>query len=245
VGGLIALSGAAAAWSGARTDVDWNAEYLNLGIDFGAAALFAVLARLDLKKGKELEEKVEEKLQRKKEQAKIARGMRKREKDLLNLSLAVQVSAEGDTTEARIAAIQEGAKQHVIIVAGPRKATKDALLGANLLKLDFAMSNILVVPYQIGDKDSTIRPTGGFAERPIWETQPYVAVPTGHGWEDYIQAEINDAIQQSGPAVKEDGIAIVLANNGRVIRRGVGKVPWRQMVEELNQSVAPKQKDDD
>ena len=56
-------------------------------------------------------------------------------------------------------------------------------------------------------------------------------------WNDYITAEINDAIEQNGAQVKDEGIAIVVASNGKIIRRGVGKVPWRQMVEQLDQSV--------
>jgi len=171
--------------------------------------------------------------------------MRKREKEFLSkLKLDIQVSTDGGRIEADIASIQNGAKQHVIIVAGERKAIKDALLGANLLKLDFAMSNVLVVPYLINDKT---RPDGtGFA-RPIWETQPYVATPVGENWNDYIDLEFQDAAAQyqGKKDLKEEGIAIVMANNGQVVRRGIGKVPWRQMVEELQEIVAPDKKEED
>ena len=133
----------------------------------------------------------------------------------------------------------------MIFVIGNKKCIKDALLGANLLKLDFSMSNILVVPYEIGisEEEKKTRPQGGFGERPIWETQPYVAEVTGPGWEEYIQEELKDAVEQSGPMVKQEGVAIVLANDGTVIRRGVGKVPWRQMVEELEQRNAVPEKE--
>ena len=102
------------------------------------------------------------------------------------------------------------------------------------------MSNVLVVPYEIGasEEEKKTRPSGGFGERPVWETQAYVAEPVGDGWEDYINGELDDAVEQSGPMVKQEGIAVVLANDGEVIRRGVGKVPWRQMVEELEQKNA-------
>jgi len=155
VGGLITLSGVVAAMNGRglRENVDFNVEYLNLAIDFGAVAAFAIFAKLDLDKGKQLNEKVESKLLRKKEQTKMVSQMRQREKDLLTLNLSFQVSTEGQRMESTIDSIQNGAKQHVIIIAGSRKATKDALLGANLLKLDFAMSNILVVPYIMDDKE--------------------------------------------------------------------------------------------
>lgn len=238
VGGFITLAGVLAAMSGARDDVDLNTEYLNLAIDFGAVLVFIVLAKFDLDKKAELDTNVEAKLSRKKEQNKIAKSMRVRETQLSKLNLSLRVSPDPDAPAqvATIGAVQEGAKQHVIVVIGPRKAIKDALLGANLLKLDFSMGNVLVVPYDIGDKKKKdVRPSGGFGERPQWETQPYVAEPTGEGWEEYIDAELNDAVTQSGPMVKQEGIAIVLANDGKVLRRGIGKVPWRQMVDELEQ----------
>merc|ERR1712157_12977 len=71
VGGLITLSGVAAAMNGLRTDVDMNTEYLNLGIDFGAVLALGVIGKIDYDKGQELNTKVESKLVRKKEQGKI------------------------------------------------------------------------------------------------------------------------------------------------------------------------------
>jgi hypothetical protein len=213
-------------------------QLTNLAIDFGAVIAFALLARYDLGKQKELDVKVEERVEKKKEQRKMAKGMKEREMALQNLTVNVRVSANGDTRQALVKELQAGAKQHMIVVAGPRKACRDALVGANLLKMDFAMSNILVVPYDTGaDKQS--RPEGGFGQRPLYETQAYVAEPAGEGWEDYIQAEMDAAVEQNGGAktVLDEGIAIVVSSAGRIIRRGVGKVPWRQMVEQLDQSL--------
>ena len=240
IGGLITLSGVAAALSGAKPDVDLNVEALNLAIDFGAAGAFAFLAKWDFDRQKELTENVEQKIERKKEQKKVIQNMREREKRLGDLNLEIQVSADGETRKAPVSNIQAGANQHVIIVAGPRKACKDALIGANLLKMDFAMSNVLVVPFEtgVGAAELQSRPSGGFGDGPSYENQPYVARVVGDGWDEYIQEEIDDAIKQSGESVKEEGIVIVVANNGKVIRRGVGKVPWRQMVDRLEQEVS-------
>jgi hypothetical protein len=213
---------------------------LNLGIDFGAVALFAVLFKYDLAQGSELETQVEEKSERKKEMKEVSKGMKEREKILSKLPLEITVSSDGQTRESTVGELQAGAKQHMIVVAGPRKACRDALVGANLLKMDFAMSNVLVVPYETeAEKES--RPSGGFAERPLYETQAYIARPTGEGWDDYIKAEMTDAVKQGGGGGKAniEGIAIVVANNGKVIRRGVGIVPWRQMVEQLEEEINP------
>lgn len=194
-----------------------------------------------------MNEKVEERMGKKKEQQKLIKGMRDRELELGNLQLAIQISPDGTTRDATVQELQAGARQHIIIVAGPKKACRDALVGANLLKMDFAMNNVLVVPYEIvsSDIERQTRPEGsGFADRPIYEKQAYVARATGEGWDEYINAEINDAVGLNGEKVREEGIAVVVASNGKVIRRGVGKVPWRQMVEQLDETVGGGRKKD-
>eukprot|EP00536_Pseudo-nitzschia_multiseries_P002284 jgi/Psemu1/5234/gm1.5234_g len=212
---------------------------VNLGIDFGFVVLMGFAAKYDIDKQAELQSKVDEKIQRKKEQKAVTKAMKERESILQALPLEITVGADGATQTARVADLQRGAKQHMIIVAGPRKACKDALIGANLLKMDFALSNVLVVPYETDGGDSFSRPSGGFGDKPSYETQPYIARASGEDWEDYIQQEIADAIEQNGDNVKTEGIAIVVANTGSIIRRGVGTVPWRRMVEELEETVNP------
>jgi hypothetical protein len=206
---------------------------LNLAIDFGAVAIFALLAKFDIDKGAELEEKVQEKVELKKQRKGVVREMKKREQTLQNLELDIQVSLDGTTKTATVRDLQQGAKQHMIIVAGPKKACRDALIGAALLKMDFAMSNVLVVPYDTEEAAGAGSNVAGFGERPTYETQPYVARASGEDWVDYIREEMKDAIEQNGAKAKEEGIAIVVANTGNVVRRGVGTVPWRQMVEQL------------
>ncbi len=234
--------------------MDLNAEYLNLAIDFGAVIAFAIFAKLDLDKGNELNAMVEEKIAKKKENKVIRKAMKEREMELSKLEVEIRVSDDGTTQRAKVEAVQTGGKQHMIVVVGPRSVIRDALLGANLLKMEFSIRDVIIVPYELS-KDNTkkrpglgqkkedeakLRPDGsgfGADARPTWETQPYVAQPVGEGWDAYVQAELNDAVAQNGEKVKEDGIAIVVANSGEIIRRGVGKVPWRNMVDELENSV--------
>lgn len=246
LGGLITLSGVAAALSGVRSDLDLNTEYLNLAIDFGAVAVFAFLTKWDIDKSNELNAKVEEKIKQKRENKVIRKDMEGRAAVLSKLSLDIRVSEDGETQTATVEAVQTGGKQHVIVVAGYRKAIRDALLGANILKMEFAIRDVLIVPYELGktqrekELEDKMKPDGsgfGADARPTWETQPYVAQPVGDGWDKYIQDEIGDAVKQNGDSVKEDGIAIVVANSGEIIRRGVGQVPWRNMVEELENAV--------
>jgi hypothetical protein len=219
-------------------------QYKNLAIDFGAVTTFGLLAKFDLDKQAELGTQVDDKIARTKERKAQLASLKQREQQLGTLPLEITIGPER-TQQASVRELQAGASQHLIVVIGPRKACKDALIGANLLKMDFAMSNVLVVPYET-DKDSIeadIRPTGtGFGQRPTYETQPYVARPVGEGWEDWCTAEMEDAVRQNSETTRTEGIAIVVANNGKVIRRGVGKVPWRQMVQQLEDEVSGKSK---
>jgi len=235
LGGIITLAGAIAAAGGARTDVDFNTEYLNLAIDFGAAAFFAVCFKLDSDKQKELTQDVETKIEKKKERKQIIKKMKDREQKLSELSLNIQISEDGTLTTATVGTLQKGAKQHMIIVIGPRKVIRDALVGANLMKNQFSMSNVLVVPYETGGEESKNleRPSGGFGDGPGYENQPYVARVTGEGWTEYMKAEMDDAVAQNGEKCRKEGIAVVLSNTGKVVRRGVGKIPWRIMIEDL------------
>lgn len=247
VGGLITLSGVAAAMNGLREDVDLNTEYVNLAIDFGFVAFFAVCAKFDLDKDAELTAAVEEKVERKKARKKTTASMREREQELKELNVNVRVTADGGTRMAPLGVMQENAKQHLILVAGPGRAIRDALRGAQLNKVNFAMTNILVVPYETG-ADEAARASkpdgGGFGDsRPTYETQPYVAEPVGDGWEEFVAAELDTAADQAGDKVYDEGIALVVANDGKVLRRGVGKVPWRQMVDELEEAVTGEKKE--
>lgn len=206
----------------------------------------AFAAKFDLGKQSELQSKVDEKIERKKAMKQVTKGMKEREKLLGTLPLEITVSADGEIQQAKVSDLQLGAKQHMIIVAGPRKACKDALIGANLLKMDFALKNVLVVPYETDSDfaERQSRPTGGFGDRPSYETQAFVAKPNSDEWDEFIRQEMADAVQQSGDSVKKEGIAIVVANNGKIIRRGIGTVPWRQMVEQLEETVNPGSKSD-
>jgi hypothetical protein len=261
-GGLITLSGILAAMNSVRSDttIDLNEAYTNLAIDFTAVLFFGIFAKLDLDKGAELTAAVEEKIRRKEDNKLVIKAMQQRELLLRNLNINVRVSTDGTIKTAPIGVVQTSAKQHLILVAGPGRAVRDALRGAQLNKSNFAMTNILVVPYEtttgrvrkgVVDDDFVDRRTRPDAEkgfgsssdansslsRPSYETQPYVAMPVGENWDEFINAEFDAAVAQAGENVREEGIALVVTNNGKVLRRGIGKVPWRQMVDELEEAV--------
>ena len=166
-GGLITLSGVVAASNGLRPDIaDLNAECVNLAVDFGAVTAFGLLAKFDIDRGAELDVAVEERVRRKGELKKLTRAMRERESVLGGLSVSVRVSADGETRAAPVAVVQGSAGQHLILVAGPGRAVRDALRGAQLNRSNFAMTNVLVVPFETsgrtaGGGASAGRGTGG------------------------------------------------------------------------------------
>jgi len=261
----VTLTGVAASLSGARPDInlDMNTEYLNLGIDFGAVAAFALFFKLDFDAGSQLVEKVETRLQRKDDDEVSRKAMKEREQTVANLEINFRTSdvdENDDSTDnndkmqrAPVRAVQVGGKQHVIIVAGGRKAVRDALLGASLMGSEFAIRDVLIVPYELGGKGwyaaspsmSSSSGSGGGGDgfgkkkRPKWETRPYVAEPVGDGWVSYIKAEMDDAIRQNNNDrdINSEGIVIVVSNTGEIVRRGLGKVPWRDTIEELEKKV--------
>jgi hypothetical protein len=85
------------------------------------------------------------------------------------------------------------------------------------------------------EPDTQIRPSGGLGDKPIWETRPYVAEVVGEGWGEYVAAEMAGAEKQSSADAKENGVATFVSNNGKVVKHGVGRIPWRQVVEQLNE----------
>lgn len=216
-------------------DCIFKLQYVNLAIDFGAVLAFVLAYRFDIGKAAELNENVSAKLEAKKDSKKIAGALKERDATIANLKVNVRVSDDGkQMKEATVKEVQAGAKQHLIIVVGERSAIKDALFSAKLV--DFAVRDVLIVPYELAtDAEKATRPTGGFGQRPSWESAPYVADPSGAEWDAYVNEELQDAIKQNGEGVRKDGIAIVVKNTGSVVRRGVGKVPWRDMVEELEE----------
>ena len=57
-------------------------QYLNLGIDFGAVAAFALAFKFDLDKAAELNDNVKEKLKSKRDNKQISKAMKEREATL-------------------------------------------------------------------------------------------------------------------------------------------------------------------
>jgi hypothetical protein len=241
IGGVVALTSTAAVLAGARSDLLLSTCLKNLAIDFGGVAAFALLAKFDLDKKGELDQRVEGRVEKKKEQEKIAQKMK--ERGLLLKSLQVELGDDfGSTTrQATLRELQTqlGTRYHMIVSIGPKKARAKALIGAGTMKGDILQKGVLLIPYDTS-KEVPTQPSAGFGDKDdkpdYFEVQPYVAKPAGdyNAWREYAAAEMEDAVTQNGEKVREEGIYIVVARNGKVIRRGVGLIPWRETLEELS-----------
>ena len=59
-------------------------------------------------------------------------------------------------------------------------------------------------------------------------------------WERYLQKEIELAKLQGEADIVSKGLVIAVKRNGKVVRRGVGLPPWKQVVDEMQDKIASK-----
>jgi hypothetical protein len=50
---------------------------------------------------------------------------------------------------------------------------------------------------------------------------------------NYLEREITKAELQGNKQVVKEGLVIALKRNGKVLRRGIGLPPWKQLIDEL------------
>jgi len=202
----------------------------------------------------------------KKENSKLSKdAMAAREEELKGLSIEVVVGQQrGDTSSkgsgdprvetrrATVREIQEGAKQHVVIVAGTTSVLKEALLRAMILGDRFSKQSILIVPVTLGGEGgggsgSELGGGGGGSGtrgfgRSAWDGKPYVAKAVdstddagSSPWADYVDSELSAAAAQIDSSAEElasQGIVIVLNREGKIVRRGLGAPEWELVINE-------------
>merc|ERR1711924_290967 len=102
---------------------------------------------------------------------------------------------------------------------------KDTLLSAMTANTGerFSTANTLVVPVPLG-KSATC----GMAS-PIWQRQGYVASPPADSlaaWQSAMNVEVA-AAEKQGAKDAGKGIVLVVGADGKVVRRGLGRVLWK------------------
>ena len=240
------LTGLLAAKSNPNAEVDLSEQTINVLIDFGAVLTFAIAAYFDVKKGNELVDQVDEKIERKKNAKKqMAASNERWTKEFRALEVQLKLGQEGGERNVFVKDLLDSAKQNLVVIAGKKTFIKEALLSARLARGSpacFQEKNVLILPVTL---DSSMPPSSssstasGFSAAPTipaTNTSPlYVAEPLGDEWKSLIESETKDAETQGGQGslIRESGMVIVVGSDGKVKRRGVGDPKWNIVFEDI------------
>jgi len=233
---LLTVATFAAGASGVRNDVDLHETGINLAVDLAGVVAFSVFAKLDLDKGKELNDKVDAKLNSS-SAAIDEETMTKREQALRNLKVSLYLGDKENEEEVSVGDVMSKGKQNVVVVSGPRKFVRDCLLSARVDESPFAKGDVLIVPLYddvLVSSGSVSDGGGGFGKGSAEKNRrPYIALPdVGSGWASLIEQELTDATAQgNGAKAKKEGIVLACNKEGKVIRRGLGLPDWPSLIE--------------
>jgi len=223
IGGITALTQLAAALTGQENALPLPQVAQNIGIDFGVVAVCLFGNRVEEVASADIEV-VNPAM------ALAADDAAKRLGDLRSLRVAVAAGAR----EADIAALQAQAGQAIIVLGGPRKVVDDALSDAIIQQKLFADADCLIVPVR-----TTLEASRGAVTA---DDYGFVAKPTAGDaarWAEFVSSEMEVARLQGSEGAFTEGIVIALRPDGSVARRGVGKPPWKQVLETLKPPALP------
>ncbi|GMI06295.1 hypothetical protein TrVE_jg13530 [Triparma verrucosa] len=188
------------------SDPDSNLP-LNALINFIAVSGFAAAGYFDVKKGKELEGKVDDKFARKlkvKEEemeAKIVWNGVKDEKVVMN-------GGEFSLKELN------SKRLSIVFISGSPSYLKETLLSAKLSK-NVIKTNGLILSLPSNKSFEKVEEYVGYYSSSISKV---------------MDVEVKKAKEQG--AKVEEGVVVVLGKNGKVVRRGIGRVDWRKIGED-------------
>lgn len=212
----------------------------NIGIDLGAI----IGAVLLFDKERSLEAiKVEKYTEREKRATgKLSSAeISEREAELALLPVEIQFSTSNEnvTRIVSFADLQARGGQNVVVVAGSVSFVKDAVLAARIEGTElFNKNNVYIVPVVLNDEqlaDSEAGSSKGFGKdsgKDSILSASYIGKPQQLSvWERYLQKEIRAAQQQGTKNIAKEGLVLAIDKRGRVVRRGLGTPPWKQLVE--------------
>jgi hypothetical protein len=230
-------------------DVDTSNNLINLAIDVAGVASAVAFWNKD---AADEAKKVENNL-KKKQQGRYQMDdgeVTDRALELANMPVQIQSnSRDADETKiVRFGDLQSKGRQHVIVVAGRFNFIKDQVISARLEGPDlFNSQETYVVPVVIdGDVEGTILPQldeaeaalkKGFGKAETLMEAPYIGKPTQmSAWLGCLAKEIELAQKQGTADIVEQGLVLGVRRDGCIVRRGVGAVPWRQLVMDVSKT---------
>jgi len=207
VGLLITLSNLSAPDSMKTSDPDSNL-LLNAGVNFIATAAFATAAYFDAKKGKELEGKVD---------AKFARKLVQKEEEKESQKIWSTASSYPIKLNSGLQSLKSlnDKRLSVVFVSGNGGFIKETLLNARLNK-EVIKTNGLI----LATPDN-----GGFSKMEEY-TSTY-----DNELLNVMKGEVEKAKEQG--AKVEDGVVVVVGREGKVVRRGIGRVDFRKVCSDI------------
>lgn len=236
IGGMSSLAQLAGTLGGAKYALPLDQVVQNLAINFGVVAAMGTLWKLDSDSQQEERERISTLFDKRNQvkKTKIPSSVLKAsEKQFGNLEVEVVVGEDAKRT-VPIKDLQANANQHVVVLAGNDEMISDALLSAELMGTSFARADILVVPVeQAADANAATKGFGkqkdplGFVAKPAADALP--------AWKAFLDNEIANAEKQADDpkTIREQGIVLVLRNDGKVVRRGLGLPDWSMIKADL------------
>lgn len=232
IGGLSSLAQLAGSLGGAKYALPLDQVLQNIGVNFGVVFVMGALWKFDSDGQQEERERISALFDRRNQvkRSKIpSSALKASEQQLQGLPLEVVVG-EDAMQSMTVKELQADAKQHVVVLAGNDAMVSDALLSAELMGTSFSRANILVVPLkQREEEPATAKGFGkteevlGFVAKPPPESIP--------AWKAFVDTEITNAEKQAGDStvIREQGIVLVVRNDGKVVRRGLGVPDWNMV----------------
>ena len=155
------------------------------------------------------------------EQARIKRATKGADIAKLTVRASKQLigDVEGGSFTTTLASLRRGRgiEKRVVIAAAGVERIGQILQDAEALQDEMEINDLVVVPWILPDG----RPPEVSPESiPVSVALP-VTVAGGSSWSDFVQEEVDEAIEQ-GVDVKGEGIGIILKKNGRVGQRTKG-----------------------
>ncbi|KAJ1438321.1 hypothetical protein B484DRAFT_444687 [Ochromonadaceae sp. CCMP2298] len=212
---------------------------INVAVDLGGVVAAALLWSKEQAQQAKLESSYEVK-QAKMDNKISTLVLVQRERQLGMLPVRIQTSErdENVTRIVSLADLQAKGGQHVVLVAGEVGFVRDAMITARLEGVDlFVSRETVVVPFVYNDRQLEEGKDKGFAksqDKDALMTSPYIARPQQlEVWQSVLQNEVDLAEQQGAQGVWQQGLVVSLAKTGKVVRRGLGAPPWKEVVQEL------------
>ena len=234
VGGLTALTQLAASVTGQPDALPISQACLNIAVDFGVVGACAFGFNVESKA-----EKVAEQAQA--AQAKTTKAAPLSSEDVAmrreQLSaLPLELNGEQGTVEE----IQRKTGRPLVVFAGSKGIVRDVLTETRVIGNVLKAADLALVPVTLGERRNRTDKRKGFGAptdtTSRFESFSFVAIPPpgDDQWQDFMETELATAERQGNEAPRRDGLVLVVNAEGEVVRRGVGKPPWKQLIETLS-----------